>query len=72
MVARVPTTVRWVRVVPDWITDRITGAEHPLDEAIAIAIEQAIQLKDIAHGIHIMPLGSDDAVSRILEGAGLR
>jgi methylenetetrahydrofolate reductase (NADPH) len=58
-------------MVPDWITDRITGAEKPLDEAIAIAIEQVWELKEIAHGIHIMPLGSDDAVARILEGAEL-
>ena len=58
-------------MVPDWITERITGADKPLDEAIAIAIEQVIELKDIAHGIHIMPLGSDDAVARIIEGAEL-
>jgi 5,10-methylenetetrahydrofolate reductase len=58
-------------MVPDWITDRITHAEKPLDEAIAIATEQVIELKDIAAGVHIMPLGSDDAVGRILEGAGL-
>jgi 5,10-methylenetetrahydrofolate reductase len=59
-------------MVPDWITERITGAEKPLDEAIAIAIEQVWELKDIADGIHIMPLGSDDAVARIIEGAELR
>lgn len=59
-------------MVPDWISDRITAAENPLDEAIAIATEQARELRGIAHGIHIMPLGSDDAVPRVLEGAGLR
>jgi methylenetetrahydrofolate reductase (NADPH) len=59
-------------MVPDWISVRILGAENPLDEAVAIATEQARQLRDIAHGIHIMPLGSDEAVVRILEGAGLR
>jgi methylenetetrahydrofolate reductase (NADH) len=59
-------------MVPDWITERITAAENPLEESIAIASEQVRELKDIADGVHIMPLGSDDAVARILEGAGLR
>jgi methylenetetrahydrofolate reductase (NADPH) len=58
-------------MVPEWISDRINTAENPLDEAIAIATEQANAIKDVAHGIHIMPLGSDDAVERILGGAGL-
>jgi 5,10-methylenetetrahydrofolate reductase len=58
-------------MVPSWIEDRITAAEKPLDEAIAIATEQVRELRGIAHGVHIMPLGSDDAVARILEGAGL-
>jgi methylenetetrahydrofolate reductase (NADH) len=56
-------------MVPDWISDRITAAEDPLEESIAIAIEQVRQLKEIVDGVHIMPLGSDDAVGRILEGA---
>jgi methylenetetrahydrofolate reductase (NADPH) len=58
-------------MVPEWISDRINAAEKPLEEAIAIATEQARELRDVAHGVHIMPLGSDDAVGRILEGAGL-
>lgn len=58
-------------MVPEWISDRIGAADKPLDEAIAIATEQARELRGIAHGVHIMPLGSDDAVVRILEGAGL-
>ncbi len=58
-------------MVPDWITDRITAAEKPLDEAIAIATEQVRELRDVADGVHIMPLGADDAVVRIIEDAGL-
>jgi 5,10-methylenetetrahydrofolate reductase len=58
-------------MVPEWISDRVTAAENPLDEAIAIATEQARELRGIAHGVHIMPLGSDDAVARILQGADL-
>jgi len=55
---------------PDWITDRITAPRSPR-RSDRDRIEQAWQLKDIAHGVHIMPLGSDDAVVRILEGAEL-
>ena len=58
-------------MVPEWISDRITAAEKPLEEAIAIAIEQVRELRDVADGVHIMPLGSDDAVVRIIEEAGL-
>ena len=58
-------------MVPAWISDRIEAAENPLEEAIAIATEQARELRGVADGVHIMPLGSDDAVVRILEGAGL-
>jgi len=58
-------------MVPAWISDRIEAAENPLEEAIAIATEQARELRGIADGVHIMPLGSDDAVARILEGAGI-
>jgi len=57
-------------MVPSWIEDRITAAEKPLDEAIAIATEQVRELREVAHGVHIMPLGADDAVARIIEGAG--
>ena len=58
-------------MVPDWITDRITRAENPLEEAIAIATEQVRELRDIAHGVHIMPLGADDALVRVIEDAEL-
>jgi 5,10-methylenetetrahydrofolate reductase len=58
-------------MVPDWIADRISSASSPLEEAVAIATEQVRELRQIAHGVHIMPLGSDDAVVRIIEEAGL-
>ncbi|NTU72283.1 MAG: 5,10-methylenetetrahydrofolate reductase [Coriobacteriia bacterium] len=58
-------------MVPDWITDRITSAASPLEESIKIATEQVRELSQIADGVHIMPLGSDDAVVRIINDAGL-
>ena len=58
-------------MVPDEIGSRIKGAADPLAEATKLAIEQVKELRDIAHGVHIMPLGADETVARILEGAGL-
>lgn len=72
-----PAVIRFVNerlaglMIPDSIADRIKGAATPLDEAVAIAIEQTRALREIADGVHIMPLGADATVPRILEGAGL-
>jgi 5,10-methylenetetrahydrofolate reductase len=58
-------------MVPEQIEARIKGAADPFAESIALATEQVRELRGIAHGVHIMPLGADDAVIRILDGAGL-
>ena len=58
-------------MIPEHIADRISSAADPLEESIKLAIEQVGELRQIADGVHIMPLGADDAVVRILEGAGL-
>lgn len=58
-------------MVPDNIAQRICDASDPAEEAVALAIEQVRALREIADGVHIMPLGNDDAVGRILAGAGL-
>lgn len=58
-------------MVPDDIAQRIRDASDPAEESIALAIEQVRALREIADGVHIMPLGNDDAVGRILAGAGL-
>lgn len=58
-------------MVPDSIGDRIRNADDPLSESVAIATEQVRALRDVADGVHIMPLGADDAVAAILRGADL-
>ncbi len=58
-------------MVPEHIEARIKGASDPYAEAIALATEQVRELRGIADGVHIMPLGADDAVGEILRGAGL-
>jgi len=58
--------------VPDGIAGRIRSASDPAEEAVQLAIEQAVALKEIADGVHIMPLGLDEALVRIVDEAGLR
>lgn len=58
-------------MVPDDIASRIAKADDPLAESIALATEQVEALREVADGVHIMPLGADDAVGEILEGAGV-
>lgn len=58
-------------MVPDGIAARIAGAADPLEESILLAIEQVKALRDVADGVHIMPLGADDALVRIVEESGL-
>ncbi|MDO8914640.1 MAG: methylenetetrahydrofolate reductase [Coriobacteriia bacterium] len=58
-------------MVPDTIADRIRGAADPVEAAVLLGIEQARAIRGIADGVHIMPLGLDDAVARIVREAGI-
>lgn len=53
-------------MVPEHIARRIKGAADPTEEAIALASEQVAAIREIADGVHIMPLGLDTAFGRIL------
>jgi len=74
LVIRSPRVVTFVNehlaglMVPDHIAERIRRAEDPAEEAIALATEQVRDIRDIADGVHVMPLGLDAAVGRILTG----
>jgi 5,10-methylenetetrahydrofolate reductase len=57
-------------MVPEHIAARIRAADDPAEEAIALAAEQVREIRAIADGAHIMPLGLDAAVGRILGGGG--
>jgi len=59
-------------MVPRHIAARIEGAADPAEEGILLAIEQARQLRGIADGVHIMPLGLHTAVPRIVRESGIR
>jgi len=58
-------------MVPEHIAERIARADDPLEESIVLATEQVRAARQIADGVHIMPLGMNDAVSRILADAGI-
>ena len=58
-------------MVPDPVAERIANASDPAEEAVRLAIEQVRELRGIADGVHVMPLGMDDAVGRILSESGI-
>jgi methylenetetrahydrofolate reductase (NADPH) len=77
LVLRSPKVVDFINerlaglMVPPAIAGRIREASDPGEEAVRLAIEQAAAIRDIADGVHIMPLGMDQAVERIVREAGI-
>jgi methylenetetrahydrofolate reductase (NADPH) len=59
--------------IPDTLIERMTKAENPQAEGIAIAVELIGQLRQVAgvKGIHIMPVGWEAALPDIVTRAGL-
>lgn len=59
--------------IPEELIERMTKAENPQAEGIAIAVELIGQLKAVAgvRGIHIMPVGWEAALPEIVSRAGL-
>lgn len=72
LLLRSPAVVRFINerlaglMVPEEIGARIASAADPAAEAAALAREQVRAIREIADGVHIMPLGMDDAVPEIL------
>ncbi|MGB4593773.1 MAG: methylenetetrahydrofolate reductase [Coriobacteriia bacterium] len=58
-------------MVPEPIARRIREAADPAAEAVRLATEQVAAIREIADGVHVMPLGLDAAVPGILADAGL-
>jgi methylenetetrahydrofolate reductase (NADPH) len=58
-------------MVPEHVADRIRSADDALEAAVDLAVEQVRLSREIADGVHVMPLGLDDRVPEILERAGL-
>jgi len=58
--------------VPTSLARRITTASDPLAEAIELAVEQSRMVAEVADGIHLMPLGEDEAGIEVVKRAGIR
>jgi 5,10-methylenetetrahydrofolate reductase len=78
LVLRSPRVIKFINerlaglMVPDRIAARIEGAEDAAEEAVRLATEQAAALRGVADGVHVMALGLDAAVPRIIREAGIR
>jgi 5,10-methylenetetrahydrofolate reductase len=78
LVLRSPRVITFINerlaglMVPDHIARRIGRAEDPAAEAVLLATEQAREIAEIADGLHVMALGLDAAVPRIVAEAGIR
>lgn len=59
--------------VPDQLINRLKNSDNKVQEGIKIAAELIIQLKEenLCDGIHIMAIGAEENVPKILDEAGL-
>ena len=60
-------------VVPDELLRRLEEAPDPAEEGVRVAVEAVKRLRDLegVAGVHVMGLGREDAVRRVIEDAGL-
>ena len=57
--------------IPENVLNRLKDAKNPLQEGILIASEQAQDFINIADGIHLMAVKSEQLIPEILDKAGL-
>ncbi|MBI1976521.1 MAG: methylenetetrahydrofolate reductase [Candidatus Omnitrophica bacterium] len=57
--------------IPQPLMERLKNTGDPLGEGIEIASELVSQLKGLAQGVHIMPIGQVDAVIPIIQKAAI-
>ena len=60
-------------VVPDELVRRLEEAPDPAEEGVGVAVDAVKRLRDLqgVAGVHVMGLGREDAVRRVIEDAGL-
>jgi methylenetetrahydrofolate reductase (NADPH) len=46
--------------------ERLANSPDPAAEGLRIAIELAVQCRDICHGVHLMAMGRDEVVPAIV------
>lgn len=57
--------------VPDNLIKEMEGAKDKVAQSVTIAVRLIKQLKPMCNGVHIMPIGWDTVVPRVLNEAGL-
>jgi methylenetetrahydrofolate reductase (NADPH) len=59
--------------IPDYMINRMSGAEDPKEEGVTMAVELINQLKNIegVAGIHLMPVMWESIIPTVVERAGL-
>jgi len=57
--------------VPDSLIEEIDGAENKREKSIEIAARLIKEMKDLCQGVHIMAIGWEKMVPRVLDAAGL-
>ncbi len=55
--------------VPQGLIDEIEGASDQLEKGIEIAARQLRELRSFCHGVHIMAIGQEESVLKIIEAA---
>jgi 5,10-methylenetetrahydrofolate reductase len=76
---RSPASARFMRehlpgvVVPDEVITRLEDAADPADEGVRLTVEIVERLRSIegVSGVHVMGLGREESVRRVIERAGL-
>jgi 5,10-methylenetetrahydrofolate reductase len=60
-------------VVPDELVRRLEDADDPAHEGVRLTVEVVKRLRDIdgVAGVHVMGLGREESVRRVIEDAGL-
>jgi 5,10-methylenetetrahydrofolate reductase len=60
-------------VVPDEVIRRLDAADDPAAEGVAIAVEVVKGFREIPGiaGVHVMGLGREESVRRVIDEAGL-
>lgn len=76
---RSAATARYLRqrlpgvVVPDDVVRRMEAAHDPVDEGVRLTVDIVKRLREIegVAGVHVMGLGHEEAVRRVIDEAGL-
>jgi methylenetetrahydrofolate reductase (NADPH) len=60
-------------VVPDEVVRRMEAAHDPVDEGVRLTVDIVKRLREIegVAGVHVMGLGHEEAVRRVIDEAGL-